>query len=75
MNYLFSMLSRLFLLLSQAVIFIPFFAISSQATETKAQFATLDWTVAETLFALGEEPLIIGDAENYTHWSKKNTFT
>lgn len=71
MSYLFSTLSRLFLLPSQAIIFIPFFTISSQAMETKAQFATLDWTVAETLFALGEEPLTIGDAENYTHWAKK----
>lgn len=28
-------------------------------------YATVDWTVAETLIALGEPPLAVGDMQSY----------
>ncbi|ABN75088.1 ABC-type Fe3+-hydroxamate transport system, periplasmic component; FhuD [Actinobacillus pleuropneumoniae serovar 5b str. L20] len=31
-------------------------------------FATLDWTVAETLIALGEKPVAVGDVKSYQQW-------
>lgn len=38
------------------------------ADEPQRGFATLDWTVAETLIALGEAPLAVGDAAHYAIW-------
>ncbi|PJG85495.1 iron-siderophore ABC transporter substrate-binding protein [Conservatibacter flavescens] len=35
---------------------------------TERQYATLDWTVAETLIALGEKPVAIGDVAGYQKW-------
>lgn len=54
--------------LLQAVIFSLFFAHSVAAGEPEKGFATLDWTVAETLLALGEEPKAIGDVASYQVW-------
>lgn len=63
------MLRRLFapFIALQAVLFSLFFANMAQA-ESPARFATLDWTVAETLIALGEPPLAVGDAQSYVRW-------
>ncbi|VEI48845.1 ferrichrome-binding periplasmic protein [Actinobacillus equuli] len=44
-----------------AVIFGLFFAMSC-GVKAKS-FATLDWTVAETLIALGEKPVAVGDVK------------
>lgn len=52
----------------QAVTFSLFFANFTQAGEPQKGFATLDWTVAETLLALGEPPLAIGDVLSYQVW-------
>ncbi|OOH89027.1 iron ABC transporter substrate-binding protein [Pasteurellaceae bacterium 15-036681] len=38
------------------------------AGEPNRDFATLDWTVAETLIALGEQPRAVGDVESYKTW-------
>lgn len=35
---------------------------------TAPRTATLDWTVAETLLALGHAPIAVGDAESYRTW-------
>lgn len=48
----------------QAVVFSLFFTHFVQAKS----FATLDWTVAETLIALGEKPLAVGEADSYSQW-------
>ncbi|MDY2946631.1 MAG: iron-siderophore ABC transporter substrate-binding protein [Mannheimia varigena] len=56
--------------LLQAVIFSLFFANSLQAGEPQKGIATLDWTVAETLIALGETPVAVGDVESYKKWVK-----
>lgn len=48
----------------QALIVSLFFANSL----TAKSFATLDWTVAETLLALGEKPVAVGDAKSYRIW-------
>lgn len=55
----------------QAVIFSLFFANSLFAGEGQKRIATLDWTVAETLIALGEEPIAVGDVESYKKWVKE----
>ncbi|MGX3020814.1 iron-siderophore ABC transporter substrate-binding protein [Ursidibacter sp. B-7004-1] len=61
----------------QAGIFWLFFAIflswskplvADLSTKT---FATLDWTVAETLLALDTPPTAIGDVESYKVWAAK----
>ncbi len=52
----------------QAVIFTLFFANFLYAGEPQQGFATLDWTVAETLVALDEQPRAVGDAESYKTW-------
>lgn len=52
----------------QGVIFSLFFANYAQAGETQKAFATLDWTVAETLLALGETPQAVGDVVSYQRW-------
>ncbi|WP_419852267.1 iron-siderophore ABC transporter substrate-binding protein [Actinobacillus pleuropneumoniae] len=50
----------------QAVVFLLFFVISC-GVKAKS-FATLDWTVAETLIALGEKPVAVGDVKSYQQW-------
>lgn len=55
----------------QAVIFSLFFANSLFAGEPQKGIATLDWTVAETLIALGEKPVAVGDVESYQKWVKE----
>lgn len=55
----------------QAVIFSLFFANSLFADEPQKGIATLDWTVAETLLALGEKPVAVGDVESYQKWVKE----
>lgn len=41
----------------------------AQAEQPKtARYATLDWTVAETLLALGVEPVALGDVAGYKKW-------
>ena len=53
----------------QAVVFLLFFAISC-GVKAKS-FATLDWTVAEALIALGEKPVAVGDVKSYQQWVSK----
>ncbi|SUU48643.1 ferrichrome-binding periplasmic protein [Actinobacillus ureae] len=53
----------------QAVVFTLFFAMSC-GVKAKS-FATLDWTVAETLIALGEKPVAVGDVKSYQQWVSK----
>lgn len=48
----------------QAVVFCLFFTETLHAVPV----ATLDWTVAETLIALGEKPLAVGDKQGYKTW-------
>ncbi|KEZ22172.1 Iron(III)-hydroxamate-binding protein fhuD [Glaesserella parasuis] len=52
----------------QAVTFSLFFANPLFAGEPQRSLATLDWTVAETLIALDEQPKAVGDAKNYKVW-------
>lgn len=52
----------------QTVIFSLFFANIVPAGEPQKGFATLDWTVAETLLALGEKPVAVGDVATYQKW-------
>ncbi len=52
----------------QAIIFSLFFANPLSAGEPQRSLATLDWTVAETLIALDEQPKAVGDAKNYKVW-------
>lgn len=55
----------------QAVVFFLFFTNTIFAIEPQKGFATLDWTVAETLIALGEKPVAVGDVESYQKWVKE----
>lgn len=57
--------------LLQAVVFSLFFTNTIFAIEPQKGFATLDWTVAETLIALGEKPIAVGDVESYQKWVKE----
>ena len=52
----------------QTVTFSLFFANPLSAGEPQRAWATLDWTVAETLIALDEQPKAVGDAKNYKVW-------
>ncbi|WP_208790025.1 iron-siderophore ABC transporter substrate-binding protein [Actinobacillus vicugnae] len=56
----------------QAVAFLWFFTLfASTIFSSKVQaksFATLDWTVAETLIALGERPVAVGGVKSYQQW-------
>lgn len=40
----------------------------AKAADTQRCLATLDWTVAETLIALGEPPCAMGDVAGYKKW-------
>lgn len=40
----------------------------SVLTEQAPRIATVDWTIAETLLALGVTPLAMGDVESYRAW-------
>ena len=44
---------------------------TAPVTMAQNAVATLDWTVAETLLALGETPLAVGDVKSYQHWVAK----
>lgn len=57
--------------LLQSVVFSLFFINITLASESQRSFATLDWTVAETLIALGETPVAVGDVESYQKWVKE----
>ncbi|TLU74993.1 iron-siderophore ABC transporter substrate-binding protein [Mannheimia varigena] len=57
--------------LLQAVVFSLFFTNITLAGESQRSFATLDWTVAETLIALGETPVAVGDVDSYQKWVKE----
>lgn len=74
MKQVFFSLSKRWINSIQAVIFSSLFTLSASANEPisqpKERFATLDWTIAETLTALGEKPIIVGDAKDYNRWVK-----
>lgn len=59
----------------QVVIFYLLFVNYLSAGEPQRGFATLDWTVAETLIALGEMPIAVGDVESYKKWVKEPEMT
>lgn len=44
------------------------FSLKSWAEEPKESYATVDWSVAETLIALGQPPLAVGDVKSYETW-------
>ena len=44
------------------------FALPLQGASVPFRIATLDWTVAETLIALGEPPVAVGDVKSYRQW-------
>ncbi len=48
-----------------------FSALNSVAEETKSAYATVDWSVAETLIALEQPPLAVGDVKSYQTWVRK----
>ncbi|WP_287873373.1 ABC transporter substrate-binding protein [Aeromonas sp.] len=41
---------------------------TNEATSALPRIATVDWTIAETLLALGVTPLAVGDASPYQAW-------
>ncbi|MGL6163679.1 MAG: iron-siderophore ABC transporter substrate-binding protein, partial [Aeromonas veronii] len=41
---------------------------TNEATSALPRIATVDWTIAETLLALGVTPLAVGDAGPYQAW-------
>ena len=41
---------------------------ATEATSTVPRIATVDWTIAETLLALGVTPLAVGDVSAYRAW-------
>ena len=45
-----------------------FGCLQVSAGESQAGYATVDWSVAETLIALGEAPLAVGDVKSYQTW-------
>lgn len=52
-------------------LFLPFVAqadMSPTASEPVPRIATVDWTIAETLLALGVTPLAVGDVSSYRAW-------
>ena len=44
------------------------FSLKSWAGEPQAGYATVDWSVAETLIALEQPPLAVGDVKSYQTW-------
>ncbi|QPB43731.1 iron-siderophore ABC transporter substrate-binding protein [Rodentibacter haemolyticus] len=56
------LLKNSFLILT--ALFISFKSIA----EKQAGYATVDWSVAETLIALGQPPLAVGDIQSYQTW-------
>ena len=44
------------------------FSIYVQADEGQQNVATVDWAVTETLLALGENPIAVGDIHSYRTW-------
>lgn len=52
-------------------LFLPFVAqadMSPTASAPVPRIATVDWTIAETLLALGVAPLAVGDVSSYRAW-------
>ncbi|TCP97797.1 iron complex transport system substrate-binding protein [Cricetibacter osteomyelitidis] len=49
-------------------LFLLFISLIVKAGEGQHCTATLDWTVAETLIALGEPPCAVGDVDGYKKW-------
>lgn len=52
-------------------LFLPFVAqadMSPTASAPVPRIATVDWTIAETLLALGVTPLAVGDVSSYRAW-------
>lgn len=45
-----------------------FFSLKSIANEPQTNYATVDWSVAETLIALGQPPIAVGDIKSYKTW-------
>lgn len=45
-----------------------FAALNAVAGEPMPGYATVDWSVAETLIALGEPPIAVGDVKSYQTW-------
>ncbi|MGY3945063.1 ABC transporter substrate-binding protein [Aeromonas tecta] len=43
-------------------------AVIKQDAQSTPRIATVDWTIAETLLALGVTPLAMGDVESYRAW-------
>ena len=41
---------------------------ATETTSTVPRIATVDWTIAETLLALGVTPLAMGDVNSYRAW-------
>ncbi|WP_226692983.1 MULTISPECIES: ABC transporter substrate-binding protein [Rodentibacter] len=51
-------------LLILTALFIP----TKSIAEKQIAYATVDWSVAETLIALGQAPLAVGDVKSYQTW-------
>ena len=49
-------------------LFAPLLFSSAYANESERNIASLDWTVAETILALGVTPVAVGDKRSYSHW-------
>ena len=43
-------------------------SLLQSTAQAENNIATLDWTTAETLIALGEPPLAVGDVQSYQRW-------
>ncbi|WP_267963604.1 iron-siderophore ABC transporter substrate-binding protein [Testudinibacter sp. TR-2022] len=54
--------------LSLALLMLCSYRTFAQVNSPDLKVATLDWTVAETLLALGQPPIAVGDAESYRTW-------
>ncbi|MFC0323053.1 ABC transporter substrate-binding protein [Gallibacterium melopsittaci] len=58
-----SVLKRILLLLSLLMVH-----LGSSANSNQLRLASLDWTVSETLIALSNAPIAVGDAQSYRQW-------
>lgn len=50
------------------LIFTTLFSLKIWADEPQVAYATVDWSVAETLIALEHPPLAVGDVKSYQTW-------
>ncbi|VTM24852.1 Iron(III)-hydroxamate-binding protein fhuD [Stutzerimonas stutzeri] len=56
-------------LFALCALFVAFNAVPNQPqADHTYRYATVDWSVAETLLALGEPPLAVGDVQSYQTW-------